>query len=222
VPDSRSDAWSWLEEIRGAFLPISRLMKAIVCGLLILSGGTLCAQNERVPGWQPEVREEWYLSSGDGTRQPTLSRYDPGVRSLRRCWSHWPTWGGSYKQAEPAYAEWCIRKGWVFVPPIFAVRIPKPSACGSGARGAGYFKRGGMGQTEDVSRSEEDLSDRGIRGRLCLDVNGWARTGRVGRGASVARSSDSRDWHTKHRGGPYGRAIEAACRRGSGNGCRCG
>ncbi|MHC4240132.1 MAG: alpha/beta hydrolase family protein, partial [Planctomycetota bacterium] len=42
------------------------------------------------------------------------------------------SWSGNYRQGlSKPYADWCIKKGWVFIHPHFRGRNNKPEACGS-------------------------------------------------------------------------------------------
>ena len=179
-------------------------------GWFVFGCGVLCAQNERIPGWQPEVREEFYPSSADGTLQPTLL-YDPRSKEPAPLLVALHTWGGNHKQAEPAYSEWCIRKGWVFVHPEFRGANTKPSACGSEL------------VVQDILSvvewaKQKTLVDPKRIYLIGASGGGYASMLMAGRAPEVWAGVsawcgifDLRDWHAKHRGGPYGRAIEAAC-----------
>ena len=86
--------------------------------------------NQIAAGWPSAVQTIRYLSSADNTPQPTLFYKPSGDKSVPLLVAlH--TWSGDYLQPEPAYAEWCIAKGWAFIHPNFRGANNKPEACGS-------------------------------------------------------------------------------------------
>jgi acetyl esterase/lipase len=88
------------------------------------------SQGEPRAGWPPEVREVRYLSQADQTLQPALF-YDPGGDQAKPLLIALHSWSGDYRQANPAYAWWCMAKGWVMVHPDFRGVNQRPEACGS-------------------------------------------------------------------------------------------
>jgi pimeloyl-ACP methyl ester carboxylesterase len=88
------------------------------------------AQSEEIKGWPAEVRAIEYTSDADGTNQPALF-YDPGGDAPKPLLVALHSWSGDYRQANPAYAQWCIAKGWVLIHPDFRGVNQRPEACGS-------------------------------------------------------------------------------------------
>jgi acetyl esterase/lipase len=86
--------------------------------------------NVGVKGWPGAVQAVNYLSAADNTRQPTLFYKPPGDKRVPLLVAlH--TWSSDYLQPQPAYAKWCITKGWAFVHPNFRGPNNTPEACGS-------------------------------------------------------------------------------------------
>jgi acetyl esterase/lipase len=81
-------------------------------------------------GWPAGVTSVTYTSSADGTAQPTLF-YNPKTKQPVPLLVALHTWSSDYRNPEPAYATWCIAKGWVFVHPNFRGPNTNPDACGS-------------------------------------------------------------------------------------------
>lgn len=82
-------------------------------------------------GWPAEVREVSYPSSVDRSTQPTLF-YSPDATQTRPLLVALHTWSSNYRQRMSIpYAEWCIRKGWVFIHPNFRGPNVRPEATGS-------------------------------------------------------------------------------------------
>ena len=78
-----------------------------------------------------QVRKIEYLSSGDNTLQPALF-YAPDTKEAVPLLVGLHSWSGNYRQRlSKPYADWCIKKGWVFIHPHFRGRNNKPEACGS-------------------------------------------------------------------------------------------
>ncbi len=78
-----------------------------------------------------QVRKIEYLSSGDNTLQPALF-YAPKTNEAAPLLVALHSWSGNYRQGlSKPYADWCIKKGWVFIHPHFRGRNNKPEACGS-------------------------------------------------------------------------------------------
>ncbi len=103
-----------------------------------VTGGTPAAEAVPVnsqsgmaaPGWPSAVQKTTYLSSADNTMQPTLFYKPKGDKSVPLLVAlH--TWSSDYLQPEPAYAEWCMAKGWAFIHPDFRGPNNTPEACGS-------------------------------------------------------------------------------------------
>jgi len=81
-------------------------------------------------GWPSAVQKVRYMSTADNTLQPTLFYKPAGAKPVPLLVAlH--TWSGDYLQPEPAYAKWCIAKGWAFVHPNFRGPNKTPEACGS-------------------------------------------------------------------------------------------
>lgn len=81
-------------------------------------------------GWPAAVQKVRYMSSVDNSLQSTLFYRPLGDKAVPLLVAlH--TWSSDYLQPEPAYAEWCIAKGWAFVHPNFRGANNKPEACGS-------------------------------------------------------------------------------------------
>ena len=79
----------------------------------------------------PQVRKIEYLSSGDNTMQPALF-YAPDTNEAVPLLVGLHSWSGNYRQKlSMPYADWCIKKGWVFIHPHFRGGNKKPEACGS-------------------------------------------------------------------------------------------
>ena len=78
-----------------------------------------------------QVRKIEYLSSGDKTLQPALF-YTPDTNEAAPLLVGLHSWSGNYRQGlSKPYADWCIKKGWVFIHPHFRGGNNKPEACGS-------------------------------------------------------------------------------------------
>lgn len=163
-----------------------------------------------IPGWQPEIREESYLSGADGSMQPTLF-YDPAGGKPAPLLVALHTWGGNYKQPEPGYAAWCIQKGWVFAHPDFRGPNRTPQACGSEL------------VIEDIrslvawAQQKAQVDPRRIYLIGCSG-GGYAAMLLAGRmpdlWAGVSQWCgifDLRQWHAKHKGATYGKMLESAC-----------
>lgn len=88
------------------------------------------AQAEEIKGWPSEVRAIEYPSDADGTNQPALF-YDPAGDAPKPLLVALHSWSGDHRQANPAYAQWCIAKGWVLIHPDFRGVNQRPEACGS-------------------------------------------------------------------------------------------
>ncbi len=87
-------------------------------------------ETANIDGWPKGVVEIKYLSSADNTMQPALY-YDPGKSEAVPLLVALHTWSGNYTQKEPAYAKWCIKKGWVMIHPDFRGANNCPEAMGS-------------------------------------------------------------------------------------------
>lgn len=82
------------------------------------------------PAWPAEVREVTFQSTADGSQQPALFYSPPGSEAVPLLVGlH--TWSYNYHSPEPAYALWCLKKGWAFVRPDFRGANSTPQACGS-------------------------------------------------------------------------------------------
>jgi hypothetical protein len=103
--------------------PLSRLVLASLLSIASLAFAS-------VPGWQPEVAETLYPSTADQSQQPTLF-YWPKSETPVPLLVALHTWSNDYRQPEPAYAEWCIKKNWAFIHPNFRGPNNRPEACGS-------------------------------------------------------------------------------------------
>lgn len=102
------------------------------CGLALLlaCAGSVLAE---VEGYPVGVEARTYLSSADGTEQPTLfwkPADDAGGVPLLVALH---TWSSGYDQqgSQPAYTRWCQQVGWAFVHPHFRGRNRTPEAMGS-------------------------------------------------------------------------------------------
>jgi len=82
------------------------------------------------PSWPAEVREVTFKSTADGSQQPGLFYAPPGVEPVPLL-VNLHTWSCNYRSPEPAYALWCLKKGWAFVRPDFRGANSTPQACGS-------------------------------------------------------------------------------------------
>ncbi len=85
---------------------------------------------QEVIGWPAQVRAIQYFSSADNSLQPSLF-YDPGGDEPKPLLIALHSWSGDYTQANPAYGDWCIAKGWVLMHPNFRGVNQRPEACGS-------------------------------------------------------------------------------------------
>lgn len=90
----------------------------------------IVTQHEEFKGWPSEVQAIEYPSDADGTNQPALF-YNPGGETPKPLLVALHSWSGDYRQANPAYAQWCIAKGWVLIHPDFRGVNQHPDACGS-------------------------------------------------------------------------------------------
>lgn len=81
--------------------------------------------------WPAEIRRVEIESSADGAMQPALF-FVPEATETRPLLVALHTWSGDWLQSLGIpYAEWCIRKKWVFIHPNFRGPNKNPSAAGS-------------------------------------------------------------------------------------------
>jgi pimeloyl-ACP methyl ester carboxylesterase len=72
------------------------------------------------PAWPSEVNEIRYVSSADSSLQPALFYAPKPDEKTLPLLVALHTWSGSYKQKMSVpYANWCIKRGWVFIHPHF-------------------------------------------------------------------------------------------------------
>lgn len=78
-----------------------------------------------------EVKDIRYISSGDGSEQPTLFYAPVGSKKIPLMVAlH--TWSGGYKQNYYKYIEtWCVKNGWAYIHPHFRGPNKSPEATGS-------------------------------------------------------------------------------------------
>lgn len=163
-----------------------------------------------VPGWQPEIMETRYRSSADGSSQPTLyywPKSDTAVPLLVAL----HTWSNDYLQAEPAYAEWCIKKGWAMVHPNFRGRNDRSEACGSELAVADILSA--VEWAKGATRIDADrVYLIGVSGGGYASLLLAGRAPQVWAGVSAwASIYDLADWHRERRGDRYAKGIESAC-----------
>ncbi|MEY5026193.1 MAG: hypothetical protein RLZZ244_1721 [Verrucomicrobiota bacterium] len=166
-----------------------------------------------LPGWPPAVSEQHYRSRADQTLQPTLF-YRPQASTPAPLLVALHTWGGTHLQAEPAYAEWCIRKGWVLVHPHFRGPNKTPEACGSDLVVQDILS------VVEWAQSQAPVDPNRIYLIGCSG-GGFASMLLAGRAphlwAGVSQWCgifDLRDWHSersRNPSDPYARMMEAAC-----------
>jgi hypothetical protein len=163
--------------------------------------------------WPPEVKTVAFLSAVDNTRQPTLF-YDPGLAKPAPLLVALHTWSCDYlNPPEPAYADWCIAKGWVFLHPDFRGPNNKPDACGSelavqDVLSAVDFAR----QTAHVDPDRIYLV--GASGGGHMTLLGAGRAPHLWAAASVwCGIYDLRDWHAESlvRVAHYSEMISQSC-----------
>jgi acetyl esterase/lipase len=164
----------------------------------------------QIEGWPAQVYEARFSSGGDGSLQPTLC-YFPKPERPAPLLVALHTWQGNYRQPEPAYATWCIEKGWAFVHPNFRGPNRTPEACGSQL------------VVEDILSVVEWAKQMGPidHDRIYLtgcSGGGYASMLLAGRAphlwAAVSQWCgiyDLRDWHTQRFPDHYAKMLEAAC-----------
>ena len=163
-----------------------------------------------IPGWPGAVREEWFRSRADGTMQPTLFYRPPGDQPAPLLVAlH--TWGGTHLQAEPNYAAWCIRKGWVLVHPHFRGPNKTPEACGSELVVEDILS------VVDWAREQAPIDPRRIYLIGCSG-GGYASMLLAGRAPQIWAGVsqwcgiyDLAQWHAERARDGYGRMLEAVC-----------
>jgi pimeloyl-ACP methyl ester carboxylesterase len=176
----------------------------------IVPGLVAAAEPGPVPGWPGEVREEWFPSRADGTMQPTLFYRPPGDAPAPLLVAlH--TWKGTHLQADPGYAAWCIRKGWVLVHPNFRGPNNTPEACGSERVVEDILS------VVDWARERAKVDPRRIYLVGCSG-GGYASMLLAGRApqlwAGVSQWCgiyDLGQWHAERSADGYGRMLEAVC-----------
>lgn len=81
--------------------------------------------------WPKEVEDIRYPSAADGTKQAAMWYAPKGGKRAPLLVALHP-WSAGYRRGQSVpYAEWCIRKGWVFIHPDFRGPNVRPEACGS-------------------------------------------------------------------------------------------
>lgn len=81
--------------------------------------------------WPAEVADIRYPSAADGTDQSAMW-YAPKAKGPAPLLVALHPWSAGYKRGQSVpYAEWCMRKGWVFIHPDFRGPNVRPEACGS-------------------------------------------------------------------------------------------
>jgi acetyl esterase/lipase len=81
--------------------------------------------------WPQEVAEIRYPSAADRTEQPAMW-YAPKTSAPVPLLVALHPWSAGYRRGQSVpYAEWCIRKDWVFIHPDFRGPNLRPEACGS-------------------------------------------------------------------------------------------
>jgi pimeloyl-ACP methyl ester carboxylesterase len=163
-----------------------------------------------VPGWQSDVGETRYRSSADGTLQPTLY-YWPKAETAVPLLVALHTWSNDYLQPEPAYAEWCIRKGWAMIHPNFRGKNDRPEACGSELAVADI-----LSAVEWAKGSTQIDADRvylvGVSGGGYASLLMAGRAPQVWAGVSAwAGIYDLADWQRERGADRYAKGIESAC-----------
>lgn len=107
-----------------------RFALALVAGWLARDPA-VAAETPPAPRWPAAVREIWFPSGTDGTRQPALFFAPPGDEP-RPLLVALHTWSSDYLRPTGApYAEGCIARGWAFLYPDFRGPNFRPEAAGS-------------------------------------------------------------------------------------------
>lgn len=126
--------WKKPEFLFARFLSVTLFAGAVAIGCMLKAEqppvAIVEAPKANIVGWPSEVRAIEYPSDADGTNQPALF-YDPGGDTPKPLLVALHSWSGDYRQANPAYAQWCIAKGWVLIHPDFRGVNQRPEACGS-------------------------------------------------------------------------------------------
>ena len=193
--------------------PFSSLGRVVFCTFLSWVPLALGA----VPGWQSEVLETRYPSSADNTLQPTLY-YWPKTEAAVPLLVALHTWSNDYLQAEPAYAEWCIKKGWAMIHPNFRGRNDRPEACGS------ELAVGDILSAVEWAKAQTRIdADRvyliGVSGGGYASLLMAGRAPQIWAGVSAwAAIYDLADWHRERGADRYARAIESVCGGAPGGG----
>ena len=120
--------WLGILQIMDAQLPETNAQPAAVSSTV--SNTTLPADGS-IKGWPAAVKAGQYVSPVDQTVQPTLYYWPPPGERKVPLLVALHTWSNNYQQAEPAYAVWCIARGWAMVHPNFRGPNNQPEACGS-------------------------------------------------------------------------------------------
>ena len=163
-----------------------------------------------LPGWPPEVREAFYPSRADDTLQPTLF-YAPKSDAPAPLLVALHTWSGNYKQAQPAYADWCIRKGWILVHPNFRGPNKTPEACGSDLVVEDILSV--LDWARKTARVDPDrIYLMGASGGGYASMLLAGRAPQVWAGVSAwCGIFDLRHWHAERKQDGYAKMMEAAC-----------
>jgi poly(3-hydroxybutyrate) depolymerase len=92
----------------------------LVCLWMAISGLAPVARAQTPPGWPAGVSEIRVVSTADRTEQPSLV-WSPDTTEARPLLVGLHTWSGDYLQTSngPAFARWCMERGWHCVFPNF-------------------------------------------------------------------------------------------------------
>lgn len=98
---------------------------------LLMSASSPASAQQRST-WPAGVEQISVKSTADGSEQP-VQAWSPEGNEARPLLVGLHTWGGDFKQASngPAFARWCMERGWHFVFPHFRGPNRTPEAMGS-------------------------------------------------------------------------------------------
>jgi dienelactone hydrolase len=154
-----------------------------------------------------------YISRADHTRQPCLF-YTPVQASPVPLLVALHTWSGDYRQAQPFYAQWCIKNRWAMIHPHCRGPNRSPQACGSDLAVQDILDAVAYAR-EQVKIDTNRIYLVGVSGGGYMAMLMAGRAPELWAGVSAwCGIHDLAAWHAQQRQshGVYDRALEAVCR----------